>query len=420
MIALRGGLVHDGAGRTWQDATVVISRGKVVSVEEQGDSPSGATPVDVSGFNILPGLIDCHIHFAMWGQDLMAKPGMRLMQLAAETSGLLGAALRRGCTTARDPGGLDPGFRDAINAGSIDGPRIQTSTVILSPTGGLSDRATPIGAQVPQIPGFVDPVFDGPLAARAKVREVAASGADFIKIATTGGVSSVRCPPDMQVLREDEMYALITEAHELNLKVACHAVSGKGVLNAVRAGVDSIEHGADLSDDCVKLMAERGTWYVPTFSAYRLHEKYGSRFKQERSRAMAAHHRASFRRALDAGVQIAMGSDAGGYGLDFTAELEELVAAGMTPMQAVIAATSAGAACMGLEKEVGTLAPGMLADLIVVKGDPTRDVKVLRSPENIALVLKGGKPVGGSFTDGPTKIAYRDIAGPHTEQYYLA
>jgi imidazolonepropionase-like amidohydrolase len=211
-----------------------------------------------------------------------------------------------------------------------------------------------------------------------------------IKIASTGGVSAARVEPRRQIFTREEVEAIVDEAHMAGVQVTCHAVGGPGVLMAVRAGVDTIEHGGWLDEETVAEMARRGTWYVPTFAVYRWHGTIGPEFKQVRARAMREHHLASFARALRAGVRIAMGTDIGGYGYgDNPLELQLLVEAGMTPAQAIEASTRRSAECMRLEAEIGTLEPGKRADLLVVDGDPLADIGLLRQRDRLSVMQEG-------------------------------
>ena len=186
------------------------------------------------------------------------------------------------------------------------------------------------------------------------------------------------------------------------VQVICHALGGPGLLTAVAAGVDTIEHGGWLDEPSVVEMARRGTWYVPTFSVYRWHGTLGPPFKQARARGMRESHLRSFELARKAGVRVAMGTDAGGYGYGDTAlELELLVEAGMSPAQAIETGTRRSAECMRMEPLVGTLEPGKEADLLVLAADPLQDVGVLRKREHLALVMQGGRAVGGTMHEGP-------------------
>jgi imidazolonepropionase-like amidohydrolase len=329
----------------------------------------------------------------------MAHQDKSLMLLAAETVAALRTTLEAGCTTARDLGGLDGGFRDAVAQGLIPGPRLRCSLIVVSPTNGIVDPTTAQGLTSPVVPGLPAPGCNGPYEARAKVREVLRAGADVIKIATTGGVSSPKVDPRRQLFTREEVEAIVDEAHLAGVPVTCHALGGPGLLMAVQAGVDTIEHGGWLDDEVVAEMARRGTWYVPTFAVYRWHGTIGPEFKQRRAQGMRQDHLASFARARAAGVRIAMGTDIGGYGYGDTAiELELLVEAGLTPAEAIEVSTRRSAECMGLDAEIGTLEAGKQADLLVVDGDPLADIGMLRKRESLALVMKGGVGYAGTLS----------------------
>ncbi len=220
------------------------------------------------------------------------------------------------------------------------------------------------------------------------------AGAGVIKCATTGGASSrAGHGPRDPAFDRDEMRALVDEAHALGLTVACHALGGPGLRLALEAGVDSIEHGCYLDEDpeLIAMMAERGVFLVPTLTVYEYHRESPAPHVRERARALKEHHLESVRRALAAGVRVVAGTDAGGHGHPPNAvELAHLVAAGLTPMQAIQAATGLAAECLGLGREIGTLEKGKRADLVVVNGDPLADVGILTDPERIRLVLKDG------------------------------
>jgi imidazolonepropionase-like amidohydrolase len=406
--ALVGGRVIDGRGGPARpDTTLVIDGDRIVDVSHQREfaADSDVHVVDLAGRTVLPGLIDCHMHFAPWGLNLIEAQSSSLMLLAAETTQALRLTLEAGCTTARDLGGLDAGFREAVARGLIPGPRLQTSVTIISPTNGIVDATTSQGLASPTLPGMPSPGCDGPYAARAKVREVLRAGADVIKIATTGGVSSAKVDPRRQLFTRDEVKAIVDEAHMAGVQVCCHALGGPGLLMAVCAGVDTIEHGGWLDERSAEEMAARGTWYVPTFAVYRWHATLGPPFKQERARAMREAHLASFQLARRKGVRIAMGTDGGAYGYGENAlELELLVEAGMTPAEAIEASTRRAAECLRLESQVGTLESGKQADLLVVDGDPLQDPAILRSPERLTLVMQAGVPIRHQ-SPGPTHRA---------------
>jgi imidazolonepropionase-like amidohydrolase len=229
------------------------------------------------------------------------------------------------------------------------------------------------------------------------VRRVVRAGADVIKCATTGGASSrAEHGPRDGAFNLDEMRALTEEAHALDRRVMCHALGGRGLRIAIEAGVDSIEHGCYLDEEpeLLDAMAERGIFFVPTFAVYDFHRKSPLPHIRERARHLQEHHFESLRRALAAGVKIAAGTDAGGHGHPKNAlEIECFVKAGMSPLQALQAATGWAAECLGRERDFGSVEKGKLADLVVVDGDPLADVTILQNPDRIALVLKGGEIV---------------------------
>ena len=313
------------------------------------------------------------------------------------TGGVLERILAMGYTTVRDAGGLDAGFKLAVEQGLVDGPRLSLGVKIISPTGGIGDSVSPSGHNgwVPPDPTLPDSVANGIDQVRAVVRTMVRAGADAIKCATTGGVSSRsgHGPKDAAFTR-DEMRVLVDEAHALGRKVMCHALGGPGLRLALEAGVDSIEHGCYLAEEpeLIAMMAERGIVLTPTLLVYVHHCESPAPHVRARARALHARHLESVQMALAAGVKISAGTDAGGHGHPVNArELECLVQAGMSPMQALQAATGLAAECLGWERDVGTVQAGRFADLVAVDGDPLRDITLLQEPERIKLVYKGGR-----------------------------
>ena len=398
---LTGATLIDGTGAApVPDAAVVIDGDRITAAGPRAalSWPADAEVIDARGRTLIPGLIDAHDHLASHGYGLATRLGLEEPASTAHlrTARVLAETLAMGYTTVRDAGGLDAGFKLAVEQGLIPGPRLVLALQIISPTGGIGDRVSPsghdcCGAHDPLLPPCV---ANGPDPVRDVVRTMVRAGADVIKTATTGGASSRpgHGPLDA-AFSLAEMEALVTESHALGRRVMCHALGGPGLRTALAAGVDSIEHGCYLDEDATLLgqMAVQGTFFVPTLTVYVYHRESPAPHVRERAVALHAHHVASVRRALELGVPIAAGTDAGGHGHPKNAlELKYLVEAGLTPMQALRAATQWAAACLGLEGEVGTIEQGRLADLVLVGGDPLDDVTLLLDPARIELVLKGG------------------------------
>ena len=398
---LTGATVIDGTGAApVADAVIVIDGERIAAAgPRQGLSwPGDAEIVDVRGKTIIPGLIDAHDHMASHGYALATRFGLDEPASTAHlrTARVLAEALAMGYTTIRDGGGLDTGFKLAIEQGLIPGPRLVLGIQIVSPTGGIGDRVSPSGHACCAVydPLLPISVGNGPDEVRDVVRTMVRAGADVIKTATTGGASSrAGHGPRDAAFSLPEMQALVAESHALGRRVMCHALGGPGLSTALVAGVDSIEHGCYLDEEpeLMARMAAQGTFFVPTLTVYVYHRESASPHVRARAIDLYPHHVASVRRALELGVPIAAGTDAGGHGHPKNAlELQCLVEAGLTPMQALQAATQWAARCLGLEREIGTLEKGRLADLVVVDGNPLDDVKILLDPARIALVLKGG------------------------------
>ncbi|HEU4850029.1 MAG TPA: amidohydrolase family protein, partial [Terrimesophilobacter sp.] len=310
-----------------------------------------------------------------------------------------------GVTTARDLGGLERGFVEAIDQGVIAGPRLQTSLIIVSPTNSLMDHHPVSGGAITargrfeSLPGLPLPWCDGPVAARAKVREVLRMGADVIKVAMTGSMTFPARRPHRPLFTQEELEAIVDEAHLEGVPVCCHAHGDPGAVMAVRAGVDTIEHGTYLSEECALEMAERGTWYVPTMCISTWHSTLSQESVRAHTAEMPERHRESIARAVRLGVRIAAGTDTNnrhGYGRTGM-ELELLVAAGLSEAQAIAVATDASSRCMGMERDVGTITAGKFADLLILKGDPYEDIRILQDRHRLGAVLKGGELMYGSF-----------------------
>jgi len=401
VIVLKNARLIDGTGKSAVNAANVVLDGNKISAittTNQADFPGDAEIVNCAGLTVLPGLIDCHDHMANHRYDLAHRWGIDEPESTRHlrTAAVLRQTLEAGYTMIRDAGGLDAGFKRAIEEGLTAGPRLLVSISIVSPIGGIGDRVAPSGdcCCVPGDPLLPSGVVETPADVRPVVRRMVRAGADVIKCATTGGASSrPGHGPRDGAFNLDEMQALVEEAHALDRRVMCHALGGRGLDIAIEAGVDSIEHGCYLDEDPRHLerMAERGIVFVPTLLVYEYHRNSPQPHVRERARELYEHHILAIRRALAAGVKIVAGTDAGGHGHPANAgELDCLVKAGLSPMQAIQAGTSWAAECCGKEAELGTVEQGKLADLVAVRGDPLADIAILREAKNIALVVKDG------------------------------
>jgi len=376
-IVLHGGRVFDGTGADAADADVVLEDGRIVEVGPGLDGDSG---VDVSGRTLLPGLFDCHVHLGFRYEDfdevrLAYTPFSYRFFRFPET---LRWYLAMGITTVRDAGGADWGMKRAVEDGVLPGPRMQISVTMLSMTGGHGDSHLPCGGIAPYAipyPGMPDPVADGPAALRAKVREVIREGADVIKIASSGGFLSPGDDPKLPHFGSDELEAIVTTAADLGRWVMSHAHGAEGIKRAVRAGVRSIDHGTYLDEEAVAMMVERGTWLVPTLTAGDTTERIAAEPGvpepvKEKLRTLGRPELDAFRLAAEAGVKVAMGTDCpvAPHGTNLR-ELQLMSEHGLAPQQALVAATSSAAELMGLQDELGRIAPGMRGDVVVVGGD---------------------------------------------------
>jgi imidazolonepropionase-like amidohydrolase len=402
MQILGGGTLIDGTGAPpLRDAAVLVNEGRIEAVGTRATMswPQHAEMIDISGLTLLPGLIDCHDHLASHNYGFAHRWGLDEPQSTrhVRTATVLQHTLATGYTAVRDAAGLDVGFKQAIEQGLIQGPRLMLSVNIISPIGGIGDRVSPSGHTccVPADPTLPEGVANGLEGVRTVVRTMVRAGADVIKCATTGGASSrPGHGPKDPAFTLDEMKALVEEAHMLGRRVMCHALGGSGLRTAIEAGVDSIEHGCYLDEDpeLIAMMAGKGIFFVPTFTVYVFHRDVSPPHVRARGRDLQPHHVDSLQRALAAGIKVVAGTDAGGHMHHINArELQYLVEAGMSPMQALQAATAWAAECLGLEHEIGTIQPGKWADLVVVDGDPLQDITLLQDLQRIKLVFKEGR-----------------------------
>ena len=406
-LLIRNGTLIDGnGGRPVSDAVVLIDDNRIRAV---GPSDAVRLPeadvveIDARGGFVLPGFIDVHVHLMCEGYDLEEELTTPFSLNFFKAIEYMRRTVEAGVTSVRDGGGADLGVKQAVEQGLVLGPRMQISITALSITGGHGDGWLPSGVDItyPAYPGCPDGRCDGVDGVRRKVREVLRAGADVIKVCTTGGVLSPTDHPDFTQFTLDELAAMVQEGtYRRGVKVMAHASGLEGIKNAVRAGIHSIEHGDNLDDETIELMLERGTYLVPTLLAtagiLEDAETAGTmpEWSKRKMREVAEIHRASMTRAYKAGVRIAMGTDAGvgRHGTNLR-ELGLLCSIGMSPMEAILAATKVAAGCLGWEDRVGTLEPGKLADVVVCKADPLADIHSLVDVDNISIVIKDGQIV---------------------------
>jgi imidazolonepropionase-like amidohydrolase len=392
-----GGQVFDTRTAGAAPADLVIEDSRIVEV---GQNLDGDESIDVSGRTILPGLFDCHTHVVFSHIDIWKLIQQPFSYRFYEAEKNLRATLETGITSVRDAGGADLGMKQALVDGLISGPRMQISIRMLSQTGGHGDEWLPSGglaAMFVEYPGSPEALVDGPEEMRRKVRELIRNGADVIKVATSGGVLSPRDDPRHAHFRMDELEVLVSEATAAGIWVMAHAQATEGIKNAIRAGIRSIEHGVYLDDEAVSMMLEKGTYLVPTLVAPQgviSAAEAGAQIPEAsltKAREVVEIHRESFRKAVEAGVKVAMGTDSGvtPHGENLR-ELTLMVEGGMSPGQAIVATTATAAELMGVQDELGSLEQGKRADLVVVEGDPF-DLKTL--PERIEVVYKDGERV---------------------------
>jgi len=400
---LKAAHLFDGKGdHVVSPGVVVITGGKIVAVGPNAAIPAGAEVIDLGDATLLPGFMDAHTHlsdpytldYRQEELDLLKKT---VAERALDATETVRKTLMAGFTTVRDLGSqdyIDVGLRNAIREGKIPGPRMLVSVHALGATGGHCD---PTAGFAPMLFGRETGVTDGVInsadQAREAVRFNIKHGADVIKTCATGGVLSLTDDVDTPQLTQAELDALVDEAHALRRKTAAHAHGASGAKRAIRAGIDSIEHGTFLDDEALDMMKQRGTYYIPTMMAVEgLKEKLTDGFLppaiDKKARLAMASLQATVRKAIAKGVKIGLGTDAAVYPHGRNAEeFHQLVDMGMKPVDALKAGTSADADLLGIADTTGSLEAGKLADIVACPGNPEQNI---RQVEKVFFVMKEG------------------------------
>jgi imidazolonepropionase-like amidohydrolase len=392
-----GTLIDGSGGAPRHQVSILIHDDKITSVEDGFRNPAGAEVIDLSKATVLPGFIDCHVHISALlpnrTNDTEYEVTHSDIDRAFDAEVFVRQMLQQGFTSARDVGGGDEtvAVRNAIDAGKIPGPRLMVSLEPLGPTGGHGDPRNGMDPALSHA-GWDNGIVDTVDQARIRVREHKRRGADLIKIMPSGGIASTGDDPRQQLMTNDEMRVAVETAHSLGLKVAAHIYPAAAIENAVRAGVDSVEHGSFATAQTFALMKAHGTYLVPTLSVYdvfyavaRDHPELLAPGTPAKELANDLLPKKNLSLAVQSGVKIAYGTDLGegDHSLEFTL----LTANGMKPIDAILAATRNAADLLGRSEQVGSVQPGRFADLVAVDADPLARPEALR---HVSFVMKGG------------------------------
>jgi imidazolonepropionase-like amidohydrolase len=397
-IVVHAGTLIDGAGKApSHQVSILIHDDRIVAVQAGFHSPTGAEVVDLSHETVMPGFIDVHVHISakLPSHTNAIEDWLTHSALDRAFDGAVFARqmLQQGFTSARDVGGSDEtvALRDAIDAGKIDGPRLWVSLEPLGPTAGHGDPRNGLDHELLH-PGWDNGIVDTPEQARIRVREHKGRGADLIKIVPSGGIASTGDDPRQQLMTNEEMQVAVATAHSLGMKVAAHIYPAAAIENAVRAGVDSVEHGSFGTAATFALMKAHGTYLVPTLTVYEIfyaaardHPELLTPGTASKELANDLLPKKNLPLAIRSGVRIAYGTDIGEG--DHTMEFSLLTACGMKTMDAILAATRNAADLLGAGERVGSIQPEKYADLVAVEGEPLNNPELLR---RVTFVMKGG------------------------------
>ncbi len=404
-----GTLINGNGGNPIQNAAVLIHDQHIVAagLEKSIIIPgSNVETIDAKGCFILPGFIDVHVHLmtdAFGREETIYTPLSMYFYKAIER---MQRTINAGVTSVRDAGLADMGVKQAVEKGIITGPRLQISISPMSITGGHFDFWLNSGFDIkPKYPGYPDGIADGIEEVRKTVREIMRAGAEFIKVMVTGGVISANDRPEYPQFTSEELNVIVEEASYRNLQVIAHAHGKRGIINAINAGISSIEHGTCLDEECIDMMLSNRTFLVPTFIAMKVNMELAKDetsnipdWSRDDAIRMEKVHGNNMKKAYKAGVKMVMGTDSGviphGRNLE---ELGHMCDMGMNPMEAIMAGTKTAAESLGWEKKLGTLEDGKFADITISRENPLINIKSLGDPNNILMVIKDGKIVKNIF-----------------------